>query len=399
MLMNSVKEIFDEYKRHSKEIEISLDQIKRELKPYEKKIVLYGAGSAGIAFLHYLFDAEIFPCYFADGDTEKHGKICEGLEIIAPETIVKQVGKDALVIVTINTDGKNYCKDFKKELLTGGHQGVHKRLKECGCLNIIDYTYFRRCYQLFRGDKYNLPACSDVYLMLEKQDKIEKTYEILENDVTRNTFLKLLEFRLLTDKVNIPTFPEKGMYFEYDLFPQIDDEIFVDCGACGGSSFIEFLEINHHHFKAYYGIEPDKSNFDKLEQFIMGLPKNEQKKTKIYDAAVYENTGRTKFYILSGPGSFQADSGLHWIKTIKIDDILNGEKATYIKMNIEGSEIPALKGAKYTISYYHPRLAIMGYHKTSDLWEVPLLMKEYYGEYQLNLRSYMRNVAFAYYAF
>ena len=90
MTLNNVKEIFDTYKLHSKEIEIPLEQIKRELKPYENKIVLYGAGSAGIAFLHYLKDAEIIPRYFADGDKEKHGKICEGLEIIAPETIIER---------------------------------------------------------------------------------------------------------------------------------------------------------------------------------------------------------------------------------------------------------------------------------------------------------------------
>ncbi len=397
--MNSVKEVFDEYKLHNKEIEISLEQIKKELQPYENKIVLYGAGSAGIAFLHYLLDAEIFPSYFADGDNEKHGKICEGLEIIAPEMIVNRVGKEALVIVTINTDGKSYCKDFKKELLVGGHQGVHKHLKECGCSNIIDYTYFRRCYQLFRGEKYNLPACSDVYFMLEKQGDIERTYKMLEDDMTRSTFLKLLEFRLLTDQIDIPTFPEKGMYFEYDLFPKIDDEVFIDCGACGGSSLAEFLEINDHQFESYHGIEPDKTNFNKLEKFISGLPADEQKKMKIHHAAAYANDGETNFFILNGPGSFQADSGPDQVKTVKIDDILNKGKATYIKMNIEGSEVSALKGAEHTISNYHPRMAIMGYHKTSDLWEVPLLMKEYCREYHLSLRSYMKNVAFAYYAY
>ena len=38
MTLNNVKEIFDTYKLHSKEIEIPLEQIKRELKPYENKI-------------------------------------------------------------------------------------------------------------------------------------------------------------------------------------------------------------------------------------------------------------------------------------------------------------------------------------------------------------------------
>ena len=72
--MNRVSEIFNEYRLHQEKIEIPLEQIKKELYPYKNKIVLYGAGSAGIAFLHYLIDAEIFPCYFSDGDREKHGE-------------------------------------------------------------------------------------------------------------------------------------------------------------------------------------------------------------------------------------------------------------------------------------------------------------------------------------
>ena len=398
-MSGKIDEIFNEYKQYRKQIEIPLDEIQRELERYRDKIVLYGAGSAGIAFLNYLRDAQIMPCFFSDGDIEKHGKYCENLEIIPPDEIIKRVGKDALIIVTINTDGKNYCKDFKKELLEGGHQGVHKKLRECGCQNVIDYTYFRRCYQLFRGEKYNLPACSDAYLIIQNRDKIEETWNLFEDDITRQTFLKLLEFRLLKDDVDIPVSPEKGMYFEYDLFPKLQDEVFVDCGACGGSSLVDFLRINDHKFSAYYGIEPDKSNFKRLKEFVLKLPSEDSSKMELIEAAAFENNKGTNFFILNGPGSFQADNGPDFVPTVKIDDVLKKQRASYIKMNIEGSEVPALKGAEYTIRNYYPRMAIMGYHKTSDFWQVPLLMHSYYGDYSLRLRSYMRNVAFAYYAF
>ena len=119
MRFNCVKDIVEEYELNKKHIEIPLATVKKEIEQYKNKIVLYGAGSAGIAFLHYLRDAEIFPQFFSDGDIDKHGKIVEGLEVISPESIVKKLGREALVIVTINTDGKTYCKDFKKELLEG----------------------------------------------------------------------------------------------------------------------------------------------------------------------------------------------------------------------------------------------------------------------------------------
>jgi len=398
MAADRIGEIFRQFQMERGNIEITLDEMKNDLCEYMHSIVLYGAGSAGIAFLNYLRDADIEPVCFSDGDTEKWGSICENLEIIPPGEIVDRVGGNFLVIVTINTDGKSYCKDFKKELLVGGHQGVHKKLREYGCNNIIDYTYFRRCYSLFRGGRYNLPACADVYLMVENQDKIQKAYDALYDDESRVVFSKILEFRLITDEIEIPVYPEKGMYFEYDLFPKLPDEVLVDCGACGGSSLKEFLEYNDHQFGGYYGIEPDPANYARLKQYIAELAVDEQDRICISNTAAYSHTQGAPFYVLGGPGTFQAETGPQTVPTETIDRILNGDRATYIKMNIEGSEIPALQGAENTIRKHRPRLGIMGYHKTSDFWEVPLLMKEYGEDYHINLRSYMKNVAFTYYA-
>ncbi len=73
-------------------------------------------------------------------------------------------------------------------------------------------------------------------------------------------------------------------------------------------------------------------------------------------------------------------------------------EVTFIKMNIEGCEIPALHGGEKTIRENKPVLAIMGYHKTWDLWEVPLLIKEYYEGYHFFLRSHMNHMSFMFYA-
>lgn len=81
-----------------------------------------------------------------------------------------------------------------------------------------------------------------------------------------------------------------------------------------------------------------------------------------------------------------------------IDNLLNEDGATYIKMNIEGSELQALKGAEETIKSYQPKLAIAGYHKTWDLWKVPLLIYEMNNKYRFYLRSYMNNLSLIYYA-
>ena len=56
---------------------------------------------------------------------------------------------------------------------------------------------------------------------------------------------------------------------------------------------------------------------------------------------------------------------------------------TFIKMDLEGYEVPALLGARETISRYKPKLAVCLYHKPSDMWDIPLLLKQYVPEYRM----------------
>ena len=61
---------------------------------------------------------------------------------------------------------------------------------------------------------------------------------------------------------------------------------------------------------------------------------------------------------------------------------------TFIKMDIEGAELEALKGSREIIQRYRPRLAISAYHKKEDLVELPLYIKELVPEYKLYIRHY-----------
>ena len=71
--MNCIDRIFDEFIKLRSETEISIEQMKDDILKFDA-IVLYGAGSAGIAFLKYLNDINVQPKYFADGKAEKCGE-------------------------------------------------------------------------------------------------------------------------------------------------------------------------------------------------------------------------------------------------------------------------------------------------------------------------------------
>ena len=174
-----IGEIFARFERECPRLEQTVDELKLALGRYDG-IVLYGAGSSGIALLLALRRAGVEPLCFADGAPKKWGTACMGLEVLPPQELAGRFGANILVLVCINTDGQAYCRSFDEALRDGGHSGVQRRLHECGCANVVDYIALRRCFALFRGDNTgNLPSCPDVDCLWENRERIGRVYERL----------------------------------------------------------------------------------------------------------------------------------------------------------------------------------------------------------------------------
>lgn len=52
-----------------------------------------------------------------------------------------------------------------------------------------------------------------------------------------------------------------------------------------------------------------------------------------------------------------------------MDALLQGNRADYIKMDVEGVERETLLGCRETIARWKPQLSVAAYHRTGDLWE------------------------------
>jgi hypothetical protein len=64
------------------------------------------------------------------------------------------------------------------------------------------------------------------------------------------------------------------------------------------------------------------------------------------------------------------------------------EPLSMIKMDLEGWELNALRGARRRIGQDHPKLAVAVYHCASDFWRIPEFVLGVRGDYTIYLRHY-----------
>ena len=64
------------------------------------------------------------------------------------------------------------------------------------------------------------------------------------------------------------------------------------------------------------------------------------------------------------------------------------DRLDFIKMDIEGAEIEALKGAEASIRHFKPKLAICLYHRLSDFHDIPRLLSNLDLGYVFHIRHF-----------
>lgn len=181
---------------------------------------------------------------------------------------------------------------------------------------------------------------------------------------------------------------EQEQYFDPDIIKYQENEVFVDAGVLDLGTSIRFIEEceknNIKNFKIL-AFEPDYASYQKCLDI--------QKKYSGYSFQLY-NLGlwseSATLYFDEGKGASSQITQKETATSIKTDSLDNcvSEKVTFIKMDIEGAELEALKGSKEIIKKYRPKLAICIYHKKEDLIEIPQFIKDLVPEYKLYIRHY-----------
>lgn len=176
----------------------------------------------------------------------------------------------------------------------------------------------------------------------------------------------------------------KKQYFDLEYLIFEDRENFVDCGVLDGETSLNFLEICGNRVNKIWMFEPDKKNAQKVRRNFEGRRIDYE----IIEKGVWSSAATLKFNALGNGCAGIDENGEDYIETVRLDDALAECQPTFIKMDIEGAELEALKGAEQVIKRCRPKLAISVYHKREDINEIPELLLTYHHDYKFYLRHY-----------
>lgn len=357
------------YEESRKEKQELISKLQGYTREEEKHIVFFGCGVQGQVLYYILAKKGITPDYYCDNKETLWGEeIVEDKICISPAEL-----KELSDVVVLLTVGLGYANI------------IYEQLKEAGIDNIIKFPI--DSLHLYSTSIYD-------FSMEEIISNMSMLLELLSDEQSREiAYTKLYVMMASLEEMNLFDYSDiytEPQYYPSDIIRLSDGEVIVEGGSYVGDSLQYLIEELHHEaFGNYYCFELDKDNYLQLNKYVQTLPERLKSKIQTINAGIGSRNEKIP-YSSVGEGS----NILDWIESdskaqiVALDKELEGEKVTFIKMDIEGSEIDALLGSRQIIQKYVPKLAICVYHKPEHLWEVPFLIHKFNASYKIFLRHH-----------
>ena len=231
------------------------------------------------------------------------------------------------------------------------------------------------------------------------QKELQQVRGLWADDLSRDVFDSVLWYKLsgspkhLFDCVSPK---EEALAMLYPKAPA-EPQSYVDLGAYRGDTVQEFLSLmtsfpdsqvspDAHYVTA---LEPDPKTFRKLKEAFGSRPH-----TRLLNGAAGESSGEEPMIIGRGRGSrvgssqIPDSSKIPMTPVYALDDLDWPLPPSYIKVDVEGAEKETLLGARRLIQNCHPRLNLALYHRSEDLFVLPLLIHKMAPELKLYLRRH-----------
>ena len=226
------------------------------------------------------------------------------------------------------------------------------------------------------------------------KEKFNQARALLADEESVRVFDHIISYKLTGDLKYLCAIENDPDESFRDILPSHTFRTVVDLGAYNGDS-ARALAPYAPKLQTLYALEPDARNHRKLCAYA----EQETRFTVLPLQAAAWNTDTTLCFDASGnrnAGAAQNTSAVLLPRTGKVtevqarsvDSVLSGKACDYLKFDVEGSEAMALEGCRHTIAACKPCLLVSCYHRSEDLYELPLLVHETCPDYALYLRRF-----------
>lgn len=179
----------------------------------------------------------------------------------------------------------------------------------------------------------------------------------------------------------------RNQYFysknQVNIAPEAGDTV-IDGGACVGDSALVFSNA--------VGAQGQVYSLDPVDEHLQVLKHNSKqfvhKNVLVMPYGLSDHNVSAKPFKLNQYNPSFSVFMQQKVPLRTLDSLVKKkeiEKIDFIKLDIEGSEMAAIKGAKKSIQRFRPKLAIALYHQPTDLFEIILYIKKRFPFYKLYL--------------
>ena len=218
----------------------------------------------------------------------------------------------------------------------------------------------------------------------ENYEKILRAYELFSDEKSKSCYAAVINYKL-----------SGRMKYLLDAYSDTDDiysligcegvRCALDVGAYNGETVKE-MKRYFKNLERIVAIEPDKRNYKKLLKYAEEC---DEPKPEPINAAAHSECGAASFSASGNRNSSISSSASfeHRIDTVPLITVDSlSLPADYIKYDVEGAELEALIGSHSTIKSRSPVLFVSLYHKSRDIFELPIMIAEKYEGRKLFLR-------------
>lgn len=332
----------------------------------EKKIVMYGMGNGADKIISICERYGIEICDFFASDGFVRGHTFHGKRVLSYSETKKKYGAENMIVLL------SFASSLPDVL-----ENIYKIADEC---------------ELYAPD---VPVCGTNLFCREFYDenmeKIRAVESFLADDRSREVYNSVIDYKLSGDVSHLKDTHSDFSEVYRDILHAEKFEYIADLGAYNGDTLREIKPFAPN-IKSAVALEPDRRNHRKLCEYASGETAFE---IKAYQKAawshtqtlVFDGSGNRNSTLISGK-SLPVTRGAKAVEVEadSLDNILSCGRVDYIKYDVEGSEREAIEGSHKTIEKHSPALLISLYHRSEDIFELPLMIHEKYPEYKLYIR-------------